>query len=200
MSNAINDEEFTLLVHKFRDEPASILAFTPCIEKLIDSEHCRQIGALMHQNGAKWERRKATNSLHKSLPSIRGVYMFVWRPCLTLRFDPHDEMQVVTFVLYVGKAGVEGGVSDTIQSRYQGEYSKYIARDASSLWEEKVPETREERLEKYLTLRPLEYWFLPVERVRDIVQMEKQLIKMLRPPLNTQHGVRLRPGKSEPAF
>ncbi len=54
MSNAINDEEFTLLVHKFRDEPASILAFTPCIEKLIDSEHCRQIGALMHQNGAKW--------------------------------------------------------------------------------------------------------------------------------------------------
>ncbi len=85
--------------------------------------------------------------------------MFVWRPCLTLRFDPHDEMQVVTFVLYVGKAGVEGGVSDTIQSRYQGEYSKYIARDASSLFGGEGSRDTRRATRKYLTLRPLEYWF-----------------------------------------
>ena len=200
MSSPINDDEFTLLVHKYRDEPASVLPFTPCIEKLIDAEHCKQIGSLLHQNGARWERHKATNSLYNTLPAVRGVYMFVWRPCLTLKLDPNGEIQLVTFVLYVGKAGVDGGVSDTIKSRYQSEYSKYIAKDASALWDQSIAETREDRLEKYLTLRPLEYWFLPVERVKDIPQMEKQLIKMLRPPLNTQHGIRLRPGKSEPAF
>lgn len=200
MSEFMNDEEFTLLVHKFRDEAAHVLSFTPCIEKLIDSEHCNQIGSLMHRNGARWEHRKATNTLHESLPKVKGIYMFVWMPCLTLKFDPNEEIRPMTFVLYVGKAGIADGTQDTIKSRYQSEYSKYVARDASSLWDEQVADTREERLARYLTLRPLEYWFLQIEHVRDIVLIEKQLIKLLRPPLNSQHGLRLRPGKPEPAF
>jgi hypothetical protein len=46
----------------------------------------------------------------------------------------------------------------------------------------------------------LEYWYLTLDNVRDIELLEKRLIRMLRPPLNQQHGRRLRPGKPVPAF
>jgi hypothetical protein len=200
MEKVLSDEEFIQLVHKFRDEQAPVLTFKPCVEKLLDAEHCRQITGIMHQNGARWERRIATHDLHESLPKTRGIYMFVWRPCLTLRFDPPRDLDPVTLVLYVGKAGVVDGTHDTFKARYQNEYCRYVARDASVLWEETAEDSREARLGRYLTLRPLDYWFLEVEQIRDIALLEKQLIRMLRPPLNTQHGARFRLGKPEPAF
>jgi hypothetical protein len=68
------------------------------------------------------------------------------------------------------------------------------------LWEDTPTESREQRLSRYLTLRPLEYWFLILDDVRDIEVLERKLIRMLWPPLNRQHKRKLRPGKTVPAF
>lgn len=198
---SMNDQEFISLLHIHRDEHTIPLAFRPCIEKLIDSEHCRQIDQFMRNPEMKWERRTAIETLHTTLPPQKGVYMFVWRPEIEFHFDP-QEVERISWILYIGKAGIDGGTDDTIKDRYQTEYSKYVGKDASCLWSDTCASTREEKLSRYLTLRPLEYWFLPLDRfaVREIALMEKQLIRLFRPPLNKQYGVTLRPGKTQPAF
>lgn len=196
----MNDNEFFQLVHKYRDEAATPLSFEPAIEILIDSVHCESLVKSIHQGGSKWERMVATPALAAMLPAERGLYMFVWRPMLALKFAQPPNEERFCWVLYVGKAGQSDGTSDTLKDRYGSEYCKYVAKDATCLWDETPAESREERLSRYLTLRPLEYWYLTLDNVRDIEVLEKRLIRMLRPPLNQQHGRRLRPGKPVPAF
>ncbi len=196
----MNEQEFTKALHKFRDEPiAHPLDFRPSLERLMDSPHCQQISTIFHNN-AKWERRKAVEGLGGSLPDKRGVYMFVWRPELSLPFENGSKEQL-SWILYVGKAGVETGTHDTIRDRYLTEYRKFVGGDVTSLWEKSPANAREERLARYLTLRPLEYWFLLLEAPRDIQILERKLIRMLSPPLNKQMaGPRLKSGTPVPAF
>lgn len=196
----MNDAEFVQLVHKFRDEPASLLVFEPSIEILIDSVHCEWMNKNIHQSGSKWERMLAVPNLWSQLPDERGLYMFVWRPGLALQFASAPQEERFCWVLYIGKAGEKDAVRDTIRHRYQQEYSKYVGQNATCLWDETPAESREQRLSRYLTLRPLEYWFLTLTDVRDIELLEKRLIRTLRPPLNQQYGPKLRPGKTVPAF
>src|SRR5262249_51416484 len=125
---------------------------------------------------------------------------FVWRPRLALKFASAPLEERFCWVLYIGKAGEKDGVKDTIRDRYQSEYSKYVGQDATCLWDHSPAEKREQRLARFLTLRPLEYWFLTMTDFKDIEILEKKLIRMLCPPLNHQHGRKLRPGKSVPAF
>jgi hypothetical protein len=104
-------------------------------------------------------------------------------------------------VLYIGKAGIEDGKFDTIKSRYSSEYSKYVGGDIGCLWDDKPAIEREQKLARYLTLRPLEYWFLPIPTTKDIPLLERKLVRLLKPPLNNQHsGPRIKPGKTVPAF
>jgi hypothetical protein len=196
----VNDQEFTQLLHKFRDEPASTLQFQPSIEHLMDSQFCKGLDKILHTQGVKWERRKAVATLGASLPDEKGLYMFVWKPDLVFRFAAVPETEQPCWVLYVGKAGTEEGKSDTIKHRYLNEYCKYVGTDASCLWDSHAPLDREQKLARYLTLRPLEYWFLSIADVRDILVLERKLIRLLRPPLNRQHGPKIRPGKTVPAF
>lgn len=196
----MNEQEFALLMHKFRFEPATPLQFQPCIELLIDGDFCKGIDKIIHEAGTTWERRIAVESLGTSLPDERGLYMFVWRPELTFRFSAAPQTERPCWALYVGKAGTEDGTKDTIRQRYLSEYSKYVGRDASCLWDAKDAVERHDRLARYLTLRPLEYWFLPMLNVRDIGLLERKIIKLLNPPLNRQHGVKIKPGKTVPAF
>jgi hypothetical protein len=196
----MNDDEFMQLVHKYRDEPAAPLVFEPAIEILIDSAHCDWLNKNIHQSGAKWERMIAVPDLWSQLPNERGLYMFVWRPRLALTFAAAPMEERFCWVLYVGRAGEKDAKKDTIRHRYQQEYSKYVGQNATCLWDVAPAEKREERLSRYLTLRPLEYWFLTLDDVRDIEVLERKLIRMLRPPLNQQHGRKLRPGKAVPAF
>lgn len=196
----MNDDEFVQLVHKMRDEPAASLTFEPSIEILIDSIHCDRLNRSIHQSDCKWERLIATPTLALQLPDQRGLYMFVWRPQLALKFAHAPLEERFCWVLYVGKAGQKDAASDTIRNRYQSEYFKYVGKDATCLWDTTPAENREQRLARFLTLRPLEYWFLILENVWDIEVLERKLIRMLRPPLNQQHGRRLRPGKPVPAF
>ncbi len=196
----MNDQEFTQLLHKFRDERASILEFCPRIELLMDTQFCKGLDKIIHGSGEKWERKKAVKELGASLPELKGLYMFVWKPDFIIRFAAAPEVEQFCWVLYVGKAGTEEGKNDTIKDRYQREYSSYVGKDASCLWESHAPLARENRLSRFLTLRPLEFWFLPVADVRDILILERKLIRLLGPPLNQQHGPKIRPGKTVPAF
>lgn len=195
----MNEQEVGDVLHKFREEAASILQFQPSIELLMDSAFCQGLDRIIHKPGLMWEKRKATDGLGASLPDMPGLYMFVWRPEFTLRFDA-GYTERFAWVLYIGKAGKEEGKTDTIRHRYVGEYSKYVGRDPSCLWDSHAAKDREDRLSRYLTLRPLEYWFLTVDDVRDILILERKLIRLLRPPLNQQHGPKVRLGKPVPAF
>lgn len=198
---SVNDEEFDQSIAKFRDEEAAVLHFQPNIERLLDSNFCRQIDAVIRRAGQKWERLQAVPGLADTLPTKRGVYMFVWRPAFKLHFDQPPSTEQCVWVLYVGKAGVEDGEHDTLRDRYKSGYSHYVGGDPSVLWDGTVPTTRPERLARYLTLRPLEYWYLLIEDVRDIPIIERKLIRLLAPPLNSHYGAKLKPvGKPQPAF
>lgn len=196
----MNEQEFIATVNKFRDEKASELPFVPSIERLIDSQSCKALADVFHEANGKWERRKAVPNLGQSLPRERGIYAFVWKPDFVFRFAASPEIEQLSWVLYVGKAGEEGGKNDTIHHRYVNEYSRYVGRDVSGLWDRSIPTRREERLARFLTLRPLEYWFLLVPEISDIPVLERRLIKLLQPPLNRQYGPTISPGKPVPAF
>ena len=195
----MNDQELGDVLAKYRDEVAPSLSFQPSISHLMDSPYCKSVDRLLHQS-LRWERRTAVDTLGPSLPSVTGLYMFVWRPVLTIRFAAEPAVEQPFWVLYIGKAGRECATHDTIRDRYVSEYKLYVGKDPSCLWENRQPTTRSSRLALFLTLRPLEFWFLELTNVRDIAILEKKLIKLLRPPLNYQHGAVVRPGKPVPAF
>lgn len=192
----MTEQEFKDNLLKFKEEPASLLHFAPCIERLIDDEYCLNLSNSLCLEESCWERHKAVAGLGPSLPNEPGLYMFVWNPKFSVRFTS-EQSASFRWVLYVGKAGEEGG-SGSIKNRYLTEYSKYVGKDASQLWETKEATKREEKLARYLTLRPLEFWYLTMGNVQEIARLEHRLIKLLRPPLNIQHGAKLRLGKPQP--
>lgn len=198
----LNDNEFLRIVERYRDEPTPALFFSPALEKFLDPSCIGAIQAEFKSNDYKWERRNATASLASQLPRQRGIYMFVWCPGPVFEFDTGVHSHHVNWVLYIGKAGVEGGASDTFQDRYRQAYQRYIGGDPSQLWTAEAPNlTRERRLERYLALRPLQYWYLPITDTAYIPILEKRLVQLFRPPLNTHHsGLRARIGKPSPAW
>ena len=191
----MTDTEYKSILLKFRGEAAGDLPFVPCIENLIDDEYCQHISAMLEGENMHWERKKAVSDLGHALPSEAGLYMFVWQPKFTMRVAPQQKISL-QWVLYVGKAGGASG-GGNIKDRYLNEYSKYVGKDPSYLWEKRDVIRREQVMARYLTLQPLEFWFLTVSNISEIELMERKLIKLLRPPLNIQHGVRLRAGKPE---
>ncbi|MCG3773405.1 MAG: hypothetical protein JW395_0212 [Nitrospira sp.] len=196
---SVTDDEFVALVHEYRDEKIPPLEFQPGLERLIDSDHCRQLSGNFSRHG-KWEKKIAAESIAGQIPAERGLYMFVWTPEFAFTFEGYSRQP--SWILYVGKAGVEEGTNDTLRHRFSSEYRRFVGGDPRILWEPSPPQDRRARLEKYLTLRPLEYWFLIVPNICEIMALEKKLLKMFRPPLNYQHtwGARLRPLATRPAF
>ena len=194
-----NKDEYNLTLQKFRDVEPQALHFLPSVSRLIDIDHCEAISKMLHNVGARWERSAATATLGDSLPEERGLYMFVWCPKLTLEIENPNGTFSPSWVLYVGKAGVEGGTQDTIKHRYVSEYSRYVSGDPSCLWEQASVDDRHSRLGRYLALRPIEYWFLPLSKPAEISHLERNLIRILNPPVNRQHGAKLRATITEPA-
>jgi hypothetical protein len=198
----LNDDEFRRVVSRYRDTPACSLYFAPALGKFLDKSLVDAIQDEFRGNGLKWERRNATPSLATQLPRDRGIYMFVWTPGPVFEFDSGSHHHHTAWILYIGKAGVEGGASDTFQDRYRQAYQRYVGGDPSVVWADDPPRSgREDQLRRYLTLRPLQYWYLPLSDVRYIPILEKRLVQLFRPPLNTQHGgIRARLGKPSPAW
>lgn len=168
-------------------EPTPYMQLRLPVDPLVNDTHCEQISASLMSLCSDWERRVATESLYKQLPAKRGLYMFVWRPKLELRFA-EDPARTVSppYILYVGQAGGNASSNNTIRSRYQGEYAGYVGASPEVLWDSRPPVGRKEKLRRFLSLCPLEYWYCTIEDQSQILRLESRLNYMLSPPLVSQ--------------
>jgi hypothetical protein len=182
-----------------KDEPPATIAFRPPFQLLLDVEHCLAWSSELEAAGQSWEVRMATPELWRHLPAAAGLYMFVWRPQFSFRVaTPQVRDEAFGWILYVGKTGADDSKA-TFRSRYKGEYSRLVGGDPSQLFESSVPNNRAARMRRYLTLRPLEFWFTEFGDKTRINQVERQLIRSFSPPLNDAHAL-LRKVSQEPAF
>ncbi|WP_142392574.1 hypothetical protein [Mycobacterium sp. 3519A] len=184
------------------DEEPPRLDFSVPLDRLADSAHCKTLSDdILRAAPNGWEMVKATQSAWQKIPPTPGLYMFVWQPAfeLTVATSSHAR-RTFPFILYVGKAG-DGKNRNTLRSRYKGEYSKLVARDPERLWGKNALNTREDRLQRYLNLAPLWFWYCEVEEAASIDSLERRLFALFAPPLNTSGSPRLRAvGKPKPAF
>jgi hypothetical protein len=123
--------------------------------------------------------------------------MFVWRIPVGFDVDGKEE-QFFRYLLYCGQAGA-GGTRGTLRGRYKAEYSKHLTGDPSRLFEDGATRGRAELLGRWLLLHPLEYWWTEISDSTKVADLEKELIRILAPPLNSQHKL-LRPAGRKPAF
>ena len=193
MSNA----DLAALVAKHRDRDSPMLSVDLALQRLLDTSDCRALQDTLTAVGGSWEAHTASERLYENLPSQPGVYMFVWRPPFYFDVDAGRRSFDLTQVLYVGRAG--GTSQNTLRERYK-DYRKYLRGDPAQLWEDGEPLTRPARLTRYLTLRPLEYWFMVIDQPGEVDSAEERLIRILNPPLNKDRRPKLRPRPAVDAF
>ena len=168
---------------------------------LLNRDHCQMIERRIHDLSADgaWEVLQASTHSLSNIPKTRGVYMFVWRPTLRfVRSDPHGDHQLMV-VLYVGGAGGHGKTG-TLHSRFKGEYQYYIGAEPGAIWSSNSLDTRRARMRCYLSLEPLEYWFLTCGTAENVNEIESRLQSLLTPPLNVRIERILRTGAPRAAF
>jgi hypothetical protein len=185
------------------EDPPPLLSIDLPMSPLMDSVRCQELTKLLAEVADAWETKWAMPNLWQQLPKSPGLYMFVWAPELDFAMAKHNVPSTrFRWALYVGKAGDVHG-QGTLQARYHADYAKHTQRDPEALWTNSEPANRTERLQHYLRLRPLEYWWAVVEDRKRIQTLERQLIRMLNPPVNRQgaRGRTLRSvGKGQPAW
>jgi hypothetical protein len=160
------------------------------------------ISEVLQDVGSAWEIRTAQPDLYHHLPMGPGLYMFVWHPALRFAGAHTTNARSFPWVLYIGQAG-GGSSNNTLRDRYKNEYSKLLNGDPGELFARDAPANRNERMQRYLRLRPLEYWWTEISKKSMIVPLEKKLVNLLQPPLNSQHNrgrLPVRKGKSSNAF
>lgn len=145
-----------------------------------------------------WENMRATPTLGNHIPLRTGLYMFVYRSQIDFVMADGTS-HIPTWILYVGRAG-SANSDRTLRDRYKSEYCKYIGGNLEQLWAAEKPRTRSELLQRYLSIWPLEYWWLVVEDRGKIESLEKRLIKLFSPPLNKQERLKANFGSVKPAF
>lgn len=189
-------------LERHRDDDAPRLDFNVPLDRLMDRAHCRTFAADLQNAGTGgWEIVKATPTAWRKIPAKPGLYMFVWQTELEFQIATSpDERFIFPWVLYVGKAG-GGAKKSNLKERYKGEYSKFVGGDPDVLWSANLPINREGRLQRYLCVEPLNFWYHVTEDGADLASLEQTLFKLLAPPLNASGSNRLRPvGKPNPAF
>jgi hypothetical protein len=123
--------------------------------------------------------------------------MFVFESHLAFKME-HAEYRPA-WVLYVGRAGGNGSRA-TLRQRFKNEYSSYLRGSAEQLWSKSRATSRRERLSRYLSMYPIQYWFAVIGSPEAIPLLEDRLLKLLCPPLNDRDLPRLKRGPSVPAF
>ena len=180
-----------------RDSKKHVPEFRFPLVPTLDAAHCSVWERHLGEVASHWEQRKATPELWNQIPETSGLYMFVWK--VPVGFDVEGKgMQYFRCLLYCGQAGANES-SGTLRKRYKTEYSKYLKGDPSQLFATSTPSGRKEELSRWLLLEPLEYWWAEVSDKSQLAALEKELIRILAPPLNVQHKV-LRPAVRRPAF
>lgn len=183
--------EMARLVSRYREEDSPALHVDMGLLRMLDEPGCKSLEADLEEHAGRWEIYTATDKLADALPDEPGLYMFVWRPPFQFRIDGPSEG---TFpqILYIGQAG--GAAKDfgnTIRARYK-DYRKHLRGNAEELWTQEEPTTRSQRLSRYLSLRPLEFWCATTMDRSRIENLEKRLIRLHNPPLNQRSRPKLR--------
>ena len=195
-------QRFGKAVTLHQGDPSPYVTVHAPIALLGSEPLCTGLNEILKQGGRQWERRIATANLWEQLPSSAGLYMFLWMP--ELEFVVADGTGPVPWrfpwILYVGEAGA-GESRNTLHERYKGEYSGILDGDPEQLWTSRLGRrpSRAELLKHYLTLFPLEYWYLEIDDHAQVAPLERRLLQMLNPPLVFQNRAQL-VGKPEPAF
>lgn len=200
--NGTSDQLLRQAIALYRDDISATLNFTPCLVKLLDDEHCRMLSKMLFEVGSGWEIRVAQPDLYHQLPMRPGLYMFVWNPAFELTAAIEPRVRSFPWILYIGQAGA-GSSNNTLRNRYKNEYAKHINGDPRDLFARDAPANRAERISRYLRLRPLEYWWKEISDQDAISRLERALVTLLQPPLNSQHNhgrIPVRRGKSADAF
>ena len=181
--------------HRHEAPPAISLNF-PVFPNL-DVAMCNVVSADLASVGNHWECSRAVKDLWRNLPAESGLYMFVFRSPLSLAMDGYSYKP--SWVLYVGRAGSPTS-KNTIKARYKSDYSKHVDGDPELLWHNAAVDNREEKLRRYLTIYPIEFWWLPVSDRAKIKNLEDHLIKLLDPLLNRNQRLSLKAEPAKPAF
>ena len=204
MSSRPSEREFEEVVSRNREQRTAGLVFEPSLSVALSLSDVRLLSRDLAKASAGWEKLRVVENVASLIPRVRGLYMFVWTPPLDLQFVGSAAISGQAWILYVGKAGIAGGTQDTIQDRFLSEYRRYLFAPPEALWadeRDEADQARAERMKKFLTLQPLEFWFLPIDQVYQIENLERRLIRLLNPPLNRKGiGPRLRPASRGPAF
>jgi len=164
----------------------------------MDLEFCDATSSALAKSGGAWEVKKATPDLWRQLPKEGGLYMFVFESALSLSLASETTVPARA-ILYIGKAGGQDG-QGTLRDRYRKEYSNYIGKDPGVLWNGVHPTNRKARLERYLTIFPLQYWFIVLNNLEEVKKLEGNLIKIFNPPLNTAGRAIIKVQPPKPAF
>lgn len=191
-------DAFTPLILRNRDAPSPSLRVEWALLRLLDRGHCKQLEEDLAEMAEAWEIHVATESLWNTLPDEAGIYLFVWRPHFSFEVAERRKPGSLSQVLYVGRAGGESS-NGTLAKRYKS-YRKAVASPPASLWDAEPPRKREQLLERYLSLRPLEYWCAVAKDKSRIAELEERLIMTLNPPCNRRLTPTLIPRPAEPAF
>ena len=185
--NVTGDQLLREAIALHRDDISATVSFTPCLIKLLDNTYCGMVSEMLNEVGLEWEIRVAQPDLYHQLPMRPGLYMFVWNPEFELTAAIEPKGRSFPWILYIGQAGA-GKSNNTLRSRYKNEYAKLLNGDPENLFAREVPVDREERMSRYLRLRPLEYWWKEIGDHSRISKLERTLVRLFRPPLNSQHS------------
>ncbi|MEV5484005.1 MULTISPECIES: hypothetical protein [Streptomyces] len=192
ISSMAGRDAFTRMVQRHREEDSPALPIEVGLLRMLDADNCQQLDQDLREFASPWEVHQATENLAPALPDEPGLYMFVWRPQFQFQVDGRPAQGSFPQLLYVGQAGAsKSDCGNTIRQRYK-EYRRYLRASPESLWTDSEPKTREQRLSRYLPLRPMEFWCTTVTDRHRIRGLEKRLIRLWNPPLNDSDRPKLR--------
>ncbi|WP_084533443.1 hypothetical protein [Nocardia fusca] len=193
VSSAPGGDALNRIVHRYREEDSPALPIEVGLLRMLDAASCTQLDDDLREFASPWEVYEATGNLASSLPDEPGLYMFVWRPQFAFAVDGRPSSHgSFPQLLYVGQAGASRtGDGNTIRRRYK-EYRRYLRASPEALWTDTEPITREQKLSRYLPLRPMEFWCTTISDRTKIRGLEKRLIRLWNPPLNDSDRPKLR--------
>ena len=194
------------LARRRYSQPLTIRHLVP-IETQLDQSQLVIFKDLQSEFGA-WNSRHAGRSVKRILPETPGIYMFVWSPNAPFNVINGEAISVsrpFSSVMYVGIA------EDSIYRRYD-EYFRILQMRRPEYLFEVEDTSRDGRLQKYLSIYPLQFWWAPLSsrnqrrlnnrrsRVSFLKNIEERVIKFFNPPVNVQHTIKVHVGKEEKAW
>lgn len=184
---------------KHRGQPSPALRIDFPIDWQMDADLGEVLSKDLRDLGSKWEIRRATPTLGDMIPAKAGLYMFVFRSYFQMPLASDAGIHTPAWVLYVGRAG-NASTAGTLKDRYRREYANFVCGNLDFIWQDQQGESRSDRLNRCLSIWPLEYWYVVVEQKEKICSLENRLIKLFAPPLNRNGKLRPSSGGPKPAF